>query len=271
MTKDANPPRKTTIFAALTATVACVISMGSIQSFDGNTSTPPLVQIAQHLHEQFGPVGFQRDERWEERFLVRWSEVAFSERPHIFQVHARRFEISNGSVVERVPSGVPTMYVATSKDELSKVYKLAGFDGAEQEFNRMVSDSPRQEIKTTREAESRGLLCAELVYNLFPSLWVDGASSIQLKAADHFFNEGYKDGLQRAEQWWNKAKIKTLDTRIATQKRNSVFVLSLPVFWTPVETHSIPEVRINHIEVSSQGMCHLNEPAIVKVEHRRSE
>jgi len=162
--------------------------------------------------------------------------------------------MSGASVVERVPNGLPTMYVATSGDG-SRVYRLAGFPGAEQAFNRLINEGPSQRIRTTPEAESRGLLCAEIVYGLSPSWWLGGASSAKSKAAEHFFAEGHKNGLQLGERWWKSAKGNRGALKITTTNSNGLFSVSVPVFWAPVEGHSTPEVKLYRIEVTEIGAC----------------
>lgn len=231
---------------------------------DNSDPVPALVQVAKELHAQFGAVRFQRDENWEDRFIVRWSEQVFAGRPHVFKVQPRRFDASKQPVTERLSGDLPSMYVATSSNG-SKVYKLAGFDSPEQDFNRMVLESPSQEIRTMREAESRGLLCAEIVYDLSSNLWVDGPSSIQIKAAEHFFNEGHPDALRRTEKWWKKFNNQPREIRISTTGNDAGgFVLNLPVFWAPVETHSAPQIKLYHLRIGKEGTCHLDEPAILK-------
>jgi hypothetical protein len=155
------------------------------------------------------------------------------------------------------------MYVATSSDE-SKIYKLGGFSSSEQDFNRLVSEGPVQKIRTERDAESRGLLCAEIVYDLSSAWWVDGASSVKLQAAHHFFDEGHEDGLRLAEKWWRSFRGNRAALKITTTKANGAFSVNLPVFWAPVETHSVPEIKLYRIEVSEGGTCHINEPIIYR-------
>jgi hypothetical protein len=119
----------------------------------------------------------------------------------------------------------------------------------------LVNEGPGQEIRTTREAESRGLLCAEIVYGLSPNWWLGGASSAKSKAAGHFFAEGHEDGLQLGERWWKSAKGNRGALEITTTNSNGVFSVSVPVFWAPVEGHSTPEVKLYRIEVAKSGAC----------------
>src|SRR5262249_45113788 len=160
---------------------------------------------AEDLRTQYGPVRFQREEQWEDRFIVRWSPTTAALMPRIFQVQSRRFDVAGDSVTTNASTGIPTMYLATSPDE-SRIYKLAGFDSPERNFNRLVAEGPAQKIRTEGEAESRGLMCAEIVYVLSPEWWVNGASNAKLQAAKHFFNNGHEDGLQLAEKWWKSFK-----------------------------------------------------------------
>jgi hypothetical protein len=252
------------IILLLMGTIPIALALRT-NTFASDKSQPiPLAQVSQALHEKFGPVDFRRELAWEDRYIVRWSETVVLQLPHIFKVQPRRFDTAKQPVTERMAGDLPTMYVATSSDE-SKSYKLAGFDSSEQEFNRMVVEGPSQQIRTVREAESRGLLCAEIVYGLSPNWWVDGPANMQLKAAEHFFNEGHQDGLRLAQKWWKKFDKNHADFRIATkQANNGSFVLNLPLFWAPVETHSSPEIKSYQIEISGQGTCHLNQPTIIR-------
>jgi hypothetical protein len=224
---------------------------------------PPLAQTAEELRHQFGAVRFRREEQWEDRFVVKWSAATVALTPHIFQVQARRFEVSGDSLIAHTNSAIPTMYVSTSPDE-SRVYKLGGFDSPEQEFNRMVADGPTQKIGNEREAESRGLMCAEIVYSLSPEWWLGGATSAKLQAAKHFFDAGHEDGLRLAEKWWNSFKVDRRALNITTTKVNRIFLVNLPVFWASVEGHSVPEIRLYRIEISESGTCHINEPVIYR-------
>jgi hypothetical protein len=230
----------------------------------GLSSAPALGRIANELRSEFGPIRFHREEQFEDRFLVRGSPGSvLALRPNIYQIQGERFDQSGGLTTERIPNGLPTMYVATSSDG-SKVYRLAGFHGAEQEFNRLVSEGPDQKIRTTREAESRGLLCAEIVYGLSPSWWLDGASSAKLKAAEHFFAEGHEDGLLLGEKWWKAARGNRGTVRITTTNSTGVFSVSLPILWAPVEGHSAPGVKLYRVEVSGGGTCLMNAaPSVV--------
>jgi hypothetical protein len=107
-------------------------------------------------------------------------------------------------------------------------------------------------------------MCAEIVYVLSPEWWVNGASNAKLQAAKHFFNNGHEDGLQLAEKWWKSFKGDRAAINVTTTKANGAFFVNLPVFWAPVEGHSIPEIRVYRIEVSESGTCHMNEPVVYR-------
>ncbi len=156
------------------------------------------------------------------------------------------------------------MYLATSSDE-STVYRLAGFPSPEQEFSRLVKESSQQKITTESAAESRGLLCAQIVYGLPPAEWLGGVSSTKLQAAQHFFDEGHDDGLLLAEKWWKSFRGDPAKLTIRTTKTKDAFSVHLPVFWAPVEVHSVPEVRLYRIDVSADGICHMDQPGYVQV------
>jgi hypothetical protein len=223
-----------------------------------------LTQVADELRPEFGSVRFHREEQFEDRFIVRGAtESLVASRPGIYQIQEQRFDPSSGSITERIPNQLPTMYVAASGDG-SRIYRLAGFPGAEQEFNRLVSEGAVQKITTTAEAESRGLLCAEIVYGLSPNWWLDGPSSAKLKAAGHFFAEGHEDGLLLGERWWKTAKGNREALRITATNSTQAFLVNLPIFWAPVEGHSIPEVKMYRIEVAGDGTCRMNSaPSVV--------
>jgi hypothetical protein len=157
---------------------------------------------------------------------------------------------------------MPTMYVATLGEE-APTYELAGFADAEHNFNKFVSQAPRQQIQTSEAAESRGLLCAELVYGLSPSWWLAGASNAKLLAARHFFNEGHEDALSLAEKWWKRSKGDRSSIQISTSSMDGVFLVSLPIWWAPVEGHSDPEIKLYRIRVSHDGECVTTTPEII--------
>jgi hypothetical protein len=234
------------------------------QDKDKSRSISSLTQVAEGLHPEFGPVRFHREEKFEDNFIVRGisaSVLAF--RPNFYQIQGERFDQSGRTFRERFDYDLPTMYVATSRDE-SNVYRLAGFPEAEESFNRLVREGPNQKILTNGDAMSRGLLCAEVVYGLSPNWWVGGISRAKLKAAEHFFAEGHEDSLLLAERWWKSAKGNRETLNITTTKSGGVFSVNVPVFWAPVPGPTIPEVKLYRIEVSDAGTCRMTSaPAIV--------
>jgi hypothetical protein len=208
-----------------------------------------LIGLSNELAAKFGKVRFHRDEEFEDRLLVRGSSASQSALvPHIFQIQ------SETSDDEALPRSLPTMYVAVSRDG-SRVYQLAGSPNAESNFDSMVKEQLPSLVRTKEQAESRGLLCAEIVYGVSPSWWLDGETGVQLKAAQHFFSEGHKDGLVLADRWWKAAKGNRAELGITTRAKSDGFEVDLPIFWAPVEGHSIPEVRLYRIEVSGRGAC----------------
>jgi hypothetical protein len=244
------------VLAAVGIGWASTLAIGAQATVENET----LASISKELQPEFGSVRFHRDEQLEDQFIVRGAPIsAISGEPKFYEVQKDRFEISDGVVSERF-SGVPTMWIAASADG-AKVYRLAGFESAEENFNLLVSDSPKQRISTTAEAESRGLLCAEVVYGLSSDWWLDGSSGAQLKAAKHFFAEGHSNGLLLAQRWWRSFSEHAHDLQIRTAKENGAYSVSLPVFWAPVEGHSAPEVRLYRIEVGQFGACHLDTTA----------
>src|SRR5216684_1129893 len=84
------------------------------------------------------------------------------------------------------------------------------------------------------------------------------ASVAQL--APHFFDEGHKNGFDLTKKWWKSFTGKSGAIEIQTKKTTDGFAVNLPVFWAPVESQVVPEIRVYRIDVSSGGYCHLNEP-----------
>ncbi len=217
----------------------------------------PLRTIAGELRSEFGPVRFERQRQLEDRYFVRGtSRAALDLMPKLYQIQSARFDETG---TERLPPNLPTVYVGTSADG-SRTYRLAGFDNAEESFNRLVKQGPVQKITTKQDAESRGLLCAEIVYGLSPSWWLGGPLRAKLKAAEHFFSEGHEDGLLLAQKWWESAKGDREALEITTAKSNGAYRVTLPVFWAPVESNSSVEVKAYRIAVSSAGTCTLMSP-----------
>jgi hypothetical protein len=256
---------------AWTVAVCLMVAMSpalysTAQTTPTAVSKSSLEQVAEELQTQYGPVRFHRDEELEERFAASSPTPAvLSSVPHLFQVQGLQFQLSNGGLVERIPTGVPTLYIATSPDG-SKVYKLAGFPSAEGEFNRLVADNPMQKIRRIAEAESRGLLCAELVYGLSSGWWIDDDSNAKLQAAKYFFNQGHEDALILADKWWlSFLADKRPPMRITTAKFNDTFRVELPIFWAPVEgDNGPPQIKVYSIKVSDNGTCHNIGEAIYK-------
>ena len=233
-----------------TAVLLFSLQMAEAQSSayvpNSNTEASSLAQLSSQLMPKLGKVRFHREEELEDRLRAHGLES--STLPHIFQVQA---EPSDDEALTRT---LPTMYVAVSRNG-SAVYELAGSPDAERHFDELVKDEIPTRIQTSEAAESRGLLCAQVVYGTLPSWWTDGESSVQSKAAQHFFSEGHQDGLALAAKWWKSAKGNHAELKLATVPKGDGFELSLPIFWAPVEGHSVPEVKLYRIEISRQGTC----------------
>jgi hypothetical protein len=218
-----------------------------------------LNQVADELRGRFGEVRFHRDEALEDRFVVHGLKSSdFGLLPRFFQLQEPRFDYSRGFLMENTTNALPTMYVASSSDG-AKVYRLYGFPTPEEEFNRLVVNGPAQKIGGSTDAETRGLLCAEVVYGLSSQWWVADPSNAQLQAAEHFFSAGHKDGLLRGEKWWEAIKGDRATLAIQTVKNDhGGFSVNLPMFWAPVEGSVVPQIRIYRIEVGETGSCHMD-------------
>lgn len=240
---------------------------GVVSAATQETSTPKagaasLNEVADELRGRFGEVRFHRDETLEDRFVLHGLKSSdFGRLPRFFQLQEPRFDYSRGFLLENT-SALPTMYVASSSDG-ARVYRLYGFPMPEEEFNRLVGDGPAQKIGANGDAESRGLLCAEVVYGLASQWWVADPSNAQLQAAEHFFSSGQKDGLSRGEKWWKSVKGDRAALAIQTAKNDhGGFSVTLPVFWAPVEGSVVPQIRIYRIEVGETGTCHMDKQPV---------
>jgi hypothetical protein len=235
-----------------------VVTTASQETAAPKVGSDSLNQVAEELRGRFGEVRFHRDEALEDRFVLHGLKPSnFGRLPRFFQLQEPRFDYTKGFLLENT-SALPTMYVASSSDR-AKVYRLYGFPKPEEEFNRLVGDGPAQKIGANGDAESRGLLCAEVVYGLASQWWVADPSNAQLQAAEHFFSSGHKDGLTRGEKWWESIKGDRTELAIRTAKNDhGGFSVSLPVFWAPVEGSVVPQIRIYRIEVGETGTCHMS-------------
>jgi hypothetical protein len=217
--------------------------------------------IAEQLRSEFGPVRFDRQQQLEDRYLMHVrSNAATDLMPKFYQIESASFD-ENGNM--RLPPNLPTMYVATSADG-AHAYRLAGFDDSEESFNRLVKETRAQNIVTNQDAESRGLLCAEIVYGISPGWWLGGPLKVKLKAAEHFLSQGKDDGLLLAQKWWESAKGDRDALDISTTKVDAAFRVSVPVFWAPLEGDSPAVVKAYRIAVSSAGTCKLvSDPEVI--------
>jgi hypothetical protein len=229
------------------------------QSSSDVSTEPSLAMLSAELKAAFGPVRLHREEELEDRFTVpRLPHSDPGLLPRFFQIQRPRYDLSGDQILDNVANGIPTMYVASSADE-KKIYKLYGFANPEQDFNRLVGDGRAQRILNSEEAESRGLLCGEVIYGLSSEWWIADASNAKLQAAKHYFDTNHPDAFQRSTKWWNSLKRNHVVLSISTTKMASGgFSLNLPVFWASVEIETTPQVRVYHIEVSENGTCHMD-------------
>ncbi len=245
--------------------VAFLLDLYSTPHLFGQASPIPgrdsvLNSVSEQLRTQFGTLRFHREEGFEDQFLPNVPSTTELElAPHFYKIEMPRFDHASGSaLVHSGNGGLPTMYVGTSADE-RKVYRLYGFTDPEVEFNRLVGDIPFKKIGGTSDAETRGLLCAEIVYGLSDRWWVADPSNAKLQAAEHFFALGHEDGLLLGQRWWGAIKGNRSALSInTTRKEGDEFVVNLPVFWAPLEGASAPKIQIYRIEVSDAGACHMN-------------
>ncbi len=259
---------KTINSSAVKVALATIVVLGSLliaqataQKSQTETTESSLAQVATGLHTAYGAVRFHREERYEDQIVGSDSKPARA--PHIYRLEGQRFDRSSGTLIERLPNNVPTMYVATAGASRA-AYPLAGFPNAEQNFNKLIADLHEGGVGGKQGAESRGLLCAEIVYGLSSDWWLDGSSNAKLKAAEHFFSTGSDDGLSLAEKWWTAAKGNRDLLRISTVRSNDVFFVDVPVFWAPVGSDSPPVVKLYRIKVALDGSCAMpDRPSII--------
>jgi hypothetical protein len=250
LTKQIN---QTFWFVVALSTITGVIFLPLIAQQDSKSvAEGPLVQVAQELYPADGPVRFHREDQLEDSLDSGRKDS--DSIPRIYRIEALPFDRSGPTMTMRVPSGLPTMFVAISSDGRI-VYRLYGFQGAEHNFNRLVKDSQLAYSQSEQGAEARGLFCAEAVYGLSPKWWVNGASGVKLKAAQHFFDSGHEDGLTLGAKWWKSAKGDRTSLSISTTRSGTDYVLRIPVFWDAVESHVNPEVRLYSISVTETGSC----------------
>ena len=262
-TRKANPRRVVRFMSVLIVAICFPVLPTVGQQTMLNSAKSALTELAAELRPRYGPVRFHREEGLEDRFVVRPTVEAIATGvPRIYLVEGKPFDISSGSVVAQFGAGPPIMYVGVSRDGTT-LYKLAGFDRAEQDFSRLVQSIPQQTMRGKDQAESRGRLCAEIVYGLSSKWIAEGASNVKLSAANHFFDEGHSDGLELAEKWWRKAKGDRASLQVTTETGADGFLVKIPVFWSSVEGHLSPEVRLYQINVARDGSCHLDTPPSV--------
>jgi len=227
-----------------------------------SSSEGSLATLAKELETKFGPIRFHREEDLEDRFIVQASShLREAAQPRFFLIEPAHSGPSDDNRPANLLTKLPRMYVALGDDK--NAYRLFGFTGAESEFNRLIGDSPKQEMHSADDAEARGLFCGEVVYGLVSRFWIADGSNAQILAAQHFFDSGHADGLSRAQRWWNSLKGNRRLLSIETRKREeSGFVVRLPVFWAPVEGTVAPQIRVYQIEVATVGTCHMDESPV---------
>jgi hypothetical protein len=212
------------------------------------TAGTSLSQLAKELQPEYGPVRFHREEEFEDRLQT--TDMRKGQPPKVYVVQGAQIDD---------PNYLPTMYLATLNDGKA-VYRLGGFEGAAENFRRLLRDAGIKHVGGKQHAESRGLLCADIVYGLSPNWWLGGAGSVKLEVARHFFAAGSEDGLMQAERWWESAKGDRDRLSIVTMLNKGLYSVDVPIFWAPVEGSSVPEVRVYRIVVDADGSCRMPEP-----------
>jgi hypothetical protein len=242
------------INAALAVSMAIGILFSRLTAAQGSASdaVDALVQVAKELRPKYGAIRFHREEQLEDN--IDSGRRDSDSMPRVYRIEATPFDNSGPTTTVRVPNGLPTMYVATSGDGRI-VYRLTGFQDPQSNFNQLVKDSQLPYSPSEQGAEARGLFCAEAVYGISPNWWVDGASSVKLKAAQHFFDSGHEDGLVLGAKWWKSAKGNRAPLNISTTRSGADFLVRVPVFWAPVEGSASPEVKLYSITVTETGAC----------------
>jgi hypothetical protein len=225
--------------------------------------TPTIVeakvtQIEHELDSKSGSVRLHRVEDLEDEvFVPRAGSTDVNSRIRFYQVQEREFIARDGVVQQGLPPGSALRFVAVSCDG-EHVYRLGGFDSAEEEFARLVKDTPLPTTSDSSGAEARALFCAKVLYGAPPSLWILGENAARLKASEHFFGEGKNDGFRRADEWWKSVSTSdpSVKVGIATSElTQKTFRTRIPLFWAPVETHVTPRVRWLEINVAGSGAC----------------
>jgi hypothetical protein len=210
-----------------------------------------IAEIEADLSSELGPIRLHRLEQLEDDIALSRTVATNANSPfQIYQVEQRRFFLSEGKILQQVPWGRKfSIYIAVSEDG-ERTYHLAGRSEAEENFKRLVSDYHLPPPQNAREAESRALLCARVVFGAEPEQWVLGDGQAEQMIANHFFfNHGAGD------RWWqNFYKThpnSTLD--VTTVNAAGGYLTRLSLFWAPVETETAPEIRELRIQVNQDG------------------
>jgi hypothetical protein len=217
-----------------------------------------ITEIEEQLATKMGAVRLHRREDLEDQvFSPKLGSTDIETPILIYQVEGRQYHLSRGEVVQTVPVGKYSSYIVISRDA-RKVYRLGGFDGSEENFNQLVKDQPLPILPTKSNAESRALLCTEVVYGIPRDLWIFDESNVKLDLAHHFFDLAKDNGFQRSDSWWKNYRAAhpqfKAGATVIQEERN--FLVGLPYFWAPLEGDRVPEIRELKVEVRPDGTCH---------------
>ena len=214
-----------------------------------------VAEIERDLQGELGSVRLHRLEELEDDIVVPRKAGSDAETPfQIYQVEQRRYYLEGDKILQQVPWGRKfSNYIAVSQDG-EHVYRLAGFRSeAEENFKRLVSDYHLPVPQNPREAESRALFCARVVFGAEPEQWVLGDEQAKQMVSNHFSsNHG------EADRWWRSFLSKHPKTTLGVTTVNAAaggYLTRLPLFWAPVESATTPEVRELQVQVNRDGSC----------------
>jgi hypothetical protein len=216
-------------------------------------------EIERDLRPELGPVRLHRIEELEDSLGAPGGGVSVESPFRIYQVEQRRFFSDNGKILQQVPWGrkFPN-YIVVSQDG-ERVYRLAGFGSeAEGNFRRFVTDYRLLAPHDPREAESRALFCAQVLFGAEPEQWILGEGQAKQMIANHFFSHSGE-----ADRWWRIFRHQNTKTELNLTTVNGIdgaYLTRLPQFWAPIESESMPEIRELQIQVSRDGACQLIAP-----------
>jgi hypothetical protein len=212
--------------------------------------------ITSDLQSELGPVRLHRLEELEDNIVVPIKTGSDAETPfQIYQVEERRYYLEGDKILQQVPWGRKfSNYIAVSQDG-EHVYRLAGFRSEpEENFKHLVSDYHLPAPQNPREAESRALFCARVVFGAEPDLWALGDEQAKQMVSNHFSSNHTE-----ADQWWRSFRSKHPKTILDVTTVNGDgggYLTRLPLFWAPVESTTTPEIRELQVQVNRDGSCH---------------